>query len=313
MLFVAADKEGHRVREEDVVRGLNLEKEFLVKFVKEFPNIVSIDEENGLSFNWGFQSVETVVDLELKAVEKEEEEKKATKNIRQEREVLVQCAIIKVLKQVKKIQFEGLVHEVGLIIKLFKPQPAVMPSLFRSSKLESKCSSRKSSSRKLKMAALSTMDDYVCSIDSLHSLINLLQFPLRIYSVVNDSEYNSKQLQMHPKRYKKKEEKEDPNIRHQKKEEPKHCRNGCFCHNLLSINGICKYEHSQMDKKMAEDYKKLVKMRMIIVYFVETPEKTLKPMSIISDILPIQIIPKALVPNPPHPEVAYKLYQYYRA
>lgn len=49
---------------------------------------------------------------------------------------MIQCAIVKVMKKMSKLQFEELVFEVSKEIKMFKPHPTVFFVLSRLSKLE---------------------------------------------------------------------------------------------------------------------------------------------------------------------------------
>lgn len=65
-----------------------------------------------------------MVDLDSRA----KEERKVTKNVEQDREIIIQAAIMKSLKRTKQMIFGDLIKEVHRRIKLFKPHPSNVKS-----------------------------------------------------------------------------------------------------------------------------------------------------------------------------------------
>lgn len=66
--------------------------------------------------------MDSSIDLDFKV----EEEKKVTRHVKQDRDILIQCAIVKIAKTKKQLSFEELVQEVTHVIKLFRPHPSVI-------------------------------------------------------------------------------------------------------------------------------------------------------------------------------------------
>lgn len=85
-----------------MIKDLTVEKTFIHRFLEDFPTLIVADALGFLSFNWNFETVDSTVDLDFKV----EEEKKVTRHIKQDRDILIQCAIVKCAKSKKQVSFE---------------------------------------------------------------------------------------------------------------------------------------------------------------------------------------------------------------
>lgn len=69
--------------------------------MEQIPQLLVEEKPGFYRFNWDYQSTENLIDLDSKALE----EKTVTNKIYQDREILIQAAIIKAVKRAKQLSF----------------------------------------------------------------------------------------------------------------------------------------------------------------------------------------------------------------